>query len=320
MHILYQIDVDVREKGMRFQNYKVTAGVLYRAAAVFFIIYLLVEPVVVYNGAVQGLQLWYQNIVPVQFPFYIAVSMLRVSGCLDLFAGILRPAAKRLFHISEAAIPAVVVGWISGYPMGVSTASSLYQQKRITKEEYLHVSLFSSVPGPLFVITTVGERLMGSVKIGYAMVTAQFIASIVCAILLRPKKTSKDISWTHTIRENISLGRIIKEAVQESAGTLVTVGGCIVLFSVIMMGLPETPVTAMLEMANGCRILAGYESMWAIGGMGFLLGWGGACIQMQLASVMDPKASLPGKYWIYRLLQGFLAAVCSAFLTGFLNI
>lgn len=295
-----------------------TAGVLYGAAAVFFVLLLLVKPEEAYEGAAQGLLLWYKNVLPVQFPFCVAVRMLRDTGCLERMAVLLGPVVRKWFHLPGIASIALVGGWISGYPIGGQLALQLYKEDKLTEDEYRHLLVFCNTPGPLYVVTTVGFQLLGDVRRGYILLISQLAAAILCGVLFRPSIVDRKCSHRRTFIRRQSFGDLLRTAIDEAVGTVVMVGGFIVLFSVLLAWLPSGVITAGLEMTNGCAWLAQYMREMRIPAIAFLLGWGGICVLLQIAATVKDGPVLTWKFCIGRILMGVIAGVISGILSGFL--
>lgn len=298
------------------------SGILYRIAAAFFVLLLLARPEVSLQGAKAGLLLWYKNVVPVQFPFFVAVRLLWYSGCMDVLAGRLDALMRRVFHLPGAAGGAVAAGWICGYPVGAQTALLLYKERQISSSEYRHLMCFCNNPGPLFVVTTVGACFLGNVRAGYILLASQLIAAGLCGLLFRLRKEPGKSPGKSSIHPVMPLGAMMQKAIMEASGTLVMIGGFIVVFSLLLHWLPTAGnefvsfLYGCLELTNGVAAVAAAKGRWMMGLLGFLLAWGGCCVQLQIASAVQEGPRLTLLYPVSRLVQALLAAAISLILSG----
>lgn len=82
-----------------------------------------------------GLSLWVNNIIPSLFPFFIAVELLNYTNIPQIigncFQGVMRP----LFNVPGVGAYALLMGVISGYPVGAKIVTDLRNHHLCTKAE-----------------------------------------------------------------------------------------------------------------------------------------------------------------------------------------
>lgn len=186
-----------------------------------------------------------------------------------------------------------------------------------------------------------------SKEIGLLLLFCHFLASITVGILFRNYKKDKDYYYKNNKSinnnsKNISfsnLGKIISESIKISINLILSIGGYIVLFSVIIsilnesqifstisnitnyFGIPENITKALLsgilEVTNGLKISSSLQTKSLATNIvlsSFLLGFGGISIMFQVYSVIS-KQNLSIKPYIYgKLLQAVLSALYIYFL------
>ena len=96
-----------------------------RLGAVFFLTVLLVYPQTVFEGAREGLLLWFNTVFPAQFPFFVCISLLIELDVLPIFQRIFEPFMRRVFGLPGEASFVWLSGCISGYPVGAKAAMEL---------------------------------------------------------------------------------------------------------------------------------------------------------------------------------------------------
>ena len=63
---------------------------------------------------------------------------------------------SKFFNISEKSSPAVITGFLCGFPMGAKTVSKLYEDSEISKYEADKLLLFINNCNPAFILSTIG--------------------------------------------------------------------------------------------------------------------------------------------------------------------
>ena len=79
---------------------------------------MLLFPKAVFNGASEGLLLWFQIIFPTLFPFLVVTSLLMSTGGLRFVAGLFGKPLRHLLRVSHPGAFAVLAGFLCGYPHG----------------------------------------------------------------------------------------------------------------------------------------------------------------------------------------------------------
>lgn len=120
-------------------------------------------------------------------------------------------------------------------------------------------------------------------------------------------------------------GEIIGKAITKSIGTILNIGGFIVIFSVIIsiletgLKMPDNTLSAilsgLLELTNGISKLSAFgTSFLNIVLASFLLGFGGISVLLQVYSVIA-ESNLSIKPYLYgKILQAFFSAVITSVL------
>ncbi len=269
---------------------------------VLFLCVLFSHPEDVMRGSLAGLTLWYQAVLPVQLPFMIVIQLL-------LRLQVIRGLAPSLLCLLS--------GLTCGYPAGTVTAAALYQSGAIPEKRLTRLAAGSSTAGPLFMVGTVGLGLLSESRLGYLLLSIQWL----CAALLvlpggrkhKPKQAPPVVSQP--------LGQMLGDAVGAAAQLMLTIAGFIVLFSVILQWVPSW-IGALLEMTNGAKIVA--ASSWPLAaklvGISFLLGFSGVCVILQSLAAAERAPIAAGRFVLYKVAQGGLAAVLTWGVCQFLGL
>lgn len=125
------------------------------------IIVFLLFPQAVSDSAKEGLLMWFQIVLPSLLPFSIVSSVIMGLGLTERITGVVAPVLQRVFGITRSGCYAVVVGMLSGYPLGAATTAELYRGQRICKEEAQYILTFCNNASPMFLTEFIGVSCMG---------------------------------------------------------------------------------------------------------------------------------------------------------------
>ncbi len=271
----------------------------------------------------ESLALCYTTVIPAVFPFMVLSSLLiKLNGHRTLGKFFALPF-RFLFGVSPAASSSVALGLICGYPIGASTAATLYNRDEISKKEFERLLTFVNNPSSAFVIGGVGLGLFGSARLGRLIYLSVIISAALCGIatrLIYPKAASKKPCIQRD--EAVSLPTSITSSLSESAIGMLTVCACVLFFSVpgAMIGdilskfgaspVIKTVVSGLLEISGGVKASAELSSpMSALMMSAFCCSWSGLSVHMQIFSVCRGHGISFNSYLISKLIQSLLSPI-----------
>ena len=296
-------------------------------------------------AAKNGLKLWANSVLPSLFPFFIATELLSKTNIPYILGSFFNRFMKPLFNIRGEGSFAIIMGWISGYPVGAKIATNFRKQNILSKEECERILSFSNNSGPLFIVGTCGISLFGSTQIGFLLLLTHILASFTVGILFRfwKKTYTKQINIKKNIYNSSSislsnLGGILGECIYNSISTILMIGGFIVLFSVIVSILNKSKIlilfntllypifnilhiptkfiipiiTGIIEVTNGISQVANIQIKAISINIiitAFLLGLGGISVLLQVLSVISKTDLSIKPYIIGKILHGIIAAL-----------
>jgi sporulation integral membrane protein YlbJ len=159
---------------------------------------------------------------------------------------------RPLFNVPGEGAFALVLGIISGYPIGAKTVANLKENGICSDVEAERLISFTNNSGPLFVIGTVGISIFLDVKIGFLLLLAHILAALTVGFIFRFWKRNYKLSTikTNTVKSNeynnkvsfYNLGEILYKSIFNSIISVVMIGGFIVLFSVIVSMLSNSKI------------------------------------------------------------------------------
>lgn len=238
-----------------------------------FLIFLVVFSNNNLIAAKEGITLWATCVVPSLLPFFIATELLNYTNIAQILGKLLRPIMNPIFNVPGEGAYALIMGFISGYPVGAKIVSDMYSNGILTKNEAERMLCFTNNSGPLFIIGTVGILLFGNTSIGVLLLVTHILSSITIGFILNiisravnkyrsisSKKYPSNLSSRADYSQkkstlvnnslvnkqipiqncrkkssNISeLGSILGTSISNATSTIMLIGGFVVLFSVIL--------------------------------------------------------------------------------------
>ncbi len=295
-------------------------------------------------AAKSGLILWAISVVPSLFPFFVATELLSYTNIPQILGRLFNIFMKPLFNIGGEGSFAIIMGIISGYPIGAKIACDFSNKKILSKEECERLLSFTNNSGPLFIVGTVGISMFGSKEIGFLLLITHLLACFTVGFIFRFWKKNYKLGNNHDIisfeSKNISfsnLGEVLSDSIFKATSTIMMIGGFVVLFSVIIsifkaskllntftlifsplfkiLHLPSSFVAPLLmgilEITNGIAAISSIHIKAISTNIilsAFLLGIGGISVFLQVLSVVSKTDLSIKPYFFGKILQGFFAA------------
>ena len=312
---------------------------------VLFTISLIIFSSTNLSSAKNGLILWANSIVPSLFPFFVATELLTHTNLIYNMGKLLNKFMKPFFNIRGEGSFALIMGIISGYPMGAKISANFRKNNICSKEECERLLSFTNNSGPLFITGTVGITMFGNSTIGFLLLFTHLLASLTVGFLFRfwkykaKEKTNLQKYESNKINEITlsNLGGIIGNSITNSINTILLIGGFVVLFSVILniiktsnllnilcnfinpifnlLNIPTSFssgfISGIIELTNGLNIICTLpEKKISINIIlaSFLLGLGGISVLLQVWSVISKTDLSIKPYIIGKILHAFFSA------------
>jgi len=310
-----------------------------------FIIGLVVFSKSNLSAAKLGLLLWANNIVPSLLPFFIATELLGYTNVVSKVSKLLNPIMRPIFNVPGCGAYSLIMGIISGYPIGAKIVTKFREDNLCTIAEAERLLAFTNNSGPLFIIGTVGITMFGNTTIGLLLFITHLLSCISVGIVFRfwkykDKKTNLQPNTYISKKDIVSfsnLGDALSKSILSAINTVVIIGGFVVLFSVILSILQNSNIlnilssllspifkifgisnsnfingllSGFIELTNGVKMISSipYKEIGLnIVLCAFLLGFGGISILLQVFSITSKSDISIKPYIIGKLLQALFA-------------
>lgn len=289
--------------------------------------------------------LFINNILPSLFPFIFFTELILNSDIIDLLSKSIGKIIKSCFKLSKNCTPAIITGFLCGYPMGSKTVSTLFQNNKINKLEATKLLTFVNNCNPIFILSTIGISVLGNQNLGILLIISHYISALTIAffvtrlksisIIHETKSMSKSFNQNNVIsKSSLTFFDIVKKSILKSFLTLSNIFGFIIIFNllgniitIILLKLNfskniVTILSALFEISKGCldvSILDINENI-KICIISFLLGFSGLCIICQVYSTISNNLFNIKKLITYKFSQGLLSFIYTYFLLNIFKI
>ena len=295
----------------------------------FFIICLLLFSSSNISATKNGLSLWANSVLPSLLPFFIATELLSYTNVVYLIGNLFKRIMKPIFNVSGSGAFPFIMGIISGYPIGAKIIANLKEQNILSDIECERLIAFTNNSSLLFIIGTVGVTLFGSVHTGIILLITHILACLSVGFIFRWWKKSPNDNISHSdfisnsknsLISFSNLGEVLSNCILSAINTCFSIGGFIVLFSVLISIIEniihlnnliiKTVLFGIIEVTHGVSLISSlpYNDLILVL-CAFVLGFGGISVLLQVYSIAS-KAKISIKpYILGKLLQGSLAAL-----------
>jgi len=226
--------------------------IFWALGALFLVLGMITHPKIVYQGALTGLNLWWNIVFPSLLPFFIVSEVLLSLGLVNFMGILMEPLMRPIFNVPGTGSFVLAVGYTSGYPIGAMIAARLRMQRLCTRVEAERLMAFTNNSSPLFMLVAVPVGMFNNPQLGLVIAMAHYAANLTLGFFLRfygrndPEVLNlplvKDSLLRRAFREMFAvyqkkqstMGKILKEATGNAVHNLLNIGGFIILFAVLI--------------------------------------------------------------------------------------
>jgi len=325
-----------------------------------FNIFLMLNPTEMIFAAKEGLQLWFNQVLPALLPFVIGANLLAKLGFIHFIGALMSPLMVPLFKVPGAGAFALLTGFTSGYPMGAKAVAHLRETGQIRQHEAHRLLAFSNNAGPLFVVGFIGAGLFDSAKLGYVLLISHIISALGIGLGVRflfhgdssdhhrqasglkqafhEYQTFRDIHYK-------GFGHVLGTSIKNAMEAMLLIGGFIIVFCVVIKALEISGLFAMLryfsstndlytysfitgfaagllEVANGAKIIAqgGTPNSATLSITAALISFGGFSVHGQTAHFLRNTDIKFMPYLAAKCLHAITAGGICLFITSYIVV
>jgi len=267
---------------------------IYKLCICLLLACMFLFPAPALAGAKQGLLLWFNTVLPTLLPFIILSTLIVRLNIAYTLCRFLHPFIGRIFRVSKNACFPIVIGFLSGIPMGAKTSADLIKEKKITVDEGLFLSIMCNNASPMFVLgyIALSELKVPSLKLPIILIL--YGSSILTALIFRrfypifvgkpysmaivPERIPHISQKVYAQSTDISIERkskrfkidftIVDTAIMDGFEVITKIGGYIILFSIlaqIILSINSLNEYVRILIVGICEITSGINTIASSG-------------------------------------------------------
>ncbi len=273
------------------------------------------------DGVRQGLSLCLETLIPSLFPFLVVSELMVRLGAGEVLGKLIGRPLRAVLGLSDAGTSSLLLGTLCGFPVGSTTAITLYNEGRIDKKELDRLTLFCNNPSSGFLISAVGIALFGSRAIGVAIFCITVLSALLTGMVLRigfGKAESGNIP-ANGVKKRVS-ATDFTQSVRNAFSSLATIVAFVLFFSCTAhclrellspLGLSkvtESLLFGVLEMTAGiAHATATLAPPFAFRLVVFFASFSGISVALQLFCIGESVRLRLSAYLLTKCLQAGIA-------------
>lgn len=278
-----------------------------------FIFLNLTNQSVCVDGAVSGLILCGNVIIPSLFPFTVCVIFILKTEILNSIS-FLNKFSLKVFGLNYKLFSVFLLSMLGGYPIG----AKILNEPKYKTNACVMINYCVNA-GPAFIILAVGNGMLGSQKIGFVLFISHILTSIILACFYK-KEIKTDIYENKNPKFNIIDNFVL--SVSESACTVFNICSFVILFSTIInyINFYSEKFSFIKYFVYFLEITNAVSQTKNILLVSFLLGFGGICVWLQVLSLgRNIKINIT-KFVISRIFHGLISSSITMIILKIFNI
>ncbi len=302
---------------------KILKWIMLCAALTFLAGAIIIYPERYIQSCFQGFAMWAECVLPSLFPFMVIMLIFIKTGIAERAALPLKKVTG-IFGLPPAAAVCFIMSICSGYPAGSRAVAEFYESGSVSAKDCKKLAALCSTSGPLFIIGSIGVKMLGDKGAGWKILLAHTAAVLIVSVIVclfskkGEKREYRRAPADKNVLYNAFYGGIVSVAVA---------GGFIAFFCVAAQvaadfnllyplekllclftdgASAQAVCRGIIEATSGCRAVAEAGGKLKLPFAGFLITFGGISILMQQLSYLL-KAKVNALYFIgIKFIQGLL--------------
>lgn len=308
---------------------------LLKGFILFFFALMFLFPYASYQGASSGLMLWFLNVLPTLLPFIIVSNLMINLNIAGRISQILHPVVGKLFRVSTSGCYPILIGFLSGLPMGAKSTADLVTTGKISHKEGTFLLSMCNNASPIFIMSYIATNQLKLPNMRLPLFALIYGSSILSALFYRTyqsygkkrkmskynesKIANKVQNSYHSVKFSFD---ILDRSIMNGFEVITKIGGYIILFSILAQIINEiganfSPYKAIamgfFEITTGidqiCKIRM--DSNTKIVLVSVLTSFGGLSGLAQTKSVIGESRLSIKSYLSVKLLSAFITMLLS---------
>lgn len=248
--------------------------ILSKFLTVLFLLLILIFPSSSYLGAKKGLLLWFNTILPTLLPFIIISNLiirLQITKALSKF---LYPLCHFLFGVSKDGCYPILMGFLSGIPVGAKSIADLVGNGTLRHEEGQFLLGFCNNASPMFIMSYIAISQLKQANLRIVLLLILYISGVLTSLfyfkVLSFRSKSRTLLSANEYTDYVSDNNVkfdfsqLDSAIMDGFEVITKVGGYIILFSIpaqIIVNLGSTESYVKLFLIGLLEITTGINQI-----------------------------------------------------------
>ncbi|NLJ60276.1 MAG: sporulation integral membrane protein YlbJ [Firmicutes bacterium] len=239
---------------------------LVAGCALFITIIILIYPSVAFQASIEGLRVWWEIVFPALLPFFVAAEVLMALGVVHFLGILLEPLMRPVFDVPGVGAFALAMGITGGYPIGAKITANLRKRNLCNQIEAERLASFTNTADPLFMSGAVAVGMFHAPVLAGIICGVHYISALIlgCVLRLHGGSQKRPVLEGSMTKGNIfkrafdelykarradgrPIGQVFGDSVRDSVGSMLLVGGFIIMFSVIIKVLSVSGALRLIE-------------------------------------------------------------------------
>ncbi len=230
------------------QTFPANKKIFSKAGIILFLAIILFFPSSSYQGAKKGLLLWFNTILPTLLPFIIISNLIIGLQLTRPLSKLLYPVFHTFFGVSRGGCYPVLMGFLSGIPVGAKSVADLVNKGSIDKEEGQYLLGFCNNASPMFIMSFIAITQLKRPGIRFELLFILYFTAVLSSFLYfylfpkqsihrKPTVSMMEYGQKPGLKSIIGVTpkfdfALLDSAIMDGFEVITKVGGDIILFSI----------------------------------------------------------------------------------------
>lgn len=274
---------------------------------VFLASFMLTYPDAAKNGAIAGLLICSNTIIPTLFPFTFCV--LFITNAINTSKTVnSRCITHFLFGLTQEEFFILLLSFIGGYPTGAALINDYSRNNSVSEKKCNVMLCYCTNAGPAFIVMAVGVGVLHSKAIGWLLLLAHITSSLILALILK-KFATQPTDFKKIAKKDFSILENFITSTKNAASSTLSVCIYVVLFSVINVFFEHINeyIPFFKNISSLMEVTTAVFDSTNIYRIAFILSFGGVCVWCQILAIVKNFKVKISYFIIARVLQGILS-------------
>ena len=274
----------------------------------------------------RGIEVCLTRLIPSLFPFLVVSSLLLSSGLDKVIGKTIGKPIAILLGVSDESACAVILGFICGFPVGAKCACGLLGDGKIERRECERILAVCSIPSPAFVISVIGNDILGSSADGVKIWLICAASALGVGVFLRFAAPLSKSPTAHAFLRpsRKSFATLLTSSVREGAQSMLYVCAFVIFFSAFLGALDAviSPLAlgrewravlfGFFELTSGSLQLTEVAADMRLALCALVTGWSGLSVHFQTISICSESNIKFSPYILSHALRAGIGALIAS--------